>query len=176
MSPRDSEHPHLQRQQTSEVLLALGGSCCAWWACWAAEAVWYLQEKSEMSRCAGARIIETQMDSEPWCEGSLVQASLLLWWPGGLFSNQIPACHSSPLPCPKGCVLSLRRVKAQRHLQVLVLRREEQPWPQSHLQDPFAWEMGSFPWVSTEPTEEMLAGLMSPCSPLPDPIVSTHRH
>lgn len=69
---------------------------------------------------------------------------LLLWWPDGLSSKQIPACHSSPPPCLMVCVLSLNRMKAQRHLQVLVLRREEQPWPQSHLRDPFAWEMGSF--------------------------------
>lgn len=87
---------------------------------------------------------------------------------------QTPACHSSPSPCPVVCVLSLRRVKAQRHLQVLVLGRKEQPWPQPHLRDPFAWEMGSFAWVSTEPKKEI--GLMSPRSPVPDPIVSVHRH
>lgn len=110
---------------------------------WAAEAAWYLLEKSERSRAVGARIIEVQMDSEPWCEGCLVQAFLLLWWPDGLFSDQIPACHSSPPPCPTVCVLSLRRVKAQRHLQVLVLRTEEQPWPRHSLPDPFAWKMSS---------------------------------
>lgn len=156
---------------TSQVLPALGGSCRA---CWAAEAAWCLLEKPERSRCVG--ISETRMGSEPWSQGSLLQASLLLWWPDGLSSHQIPACHSSPPPCPTVCVLSLRKVKAQRHLQGLVLRREEQPRPQSHLQDPFAWEMVSFTWVPTEPKKDILAGLMSPCSPVPDPIVPTHRH
>lgn len=142
---------------TSQVLPALGGSCCA---CWAAEAAWCLLEKSERPRSVGARISETWMDSEPWSEGPLLQASLLLWWPDGLSSNQIPACYYPSPPCPTVCVLSLRK-----HLQGLVLRREEQPWPQSNPQDPFAWEMGS-----TEPKKDILAGLMSPCSPVPDPI------